>query len=288
MKLRIGTAQFGLDYGVTNKNGKLSDRTISEIFHVMDRNGIDKIDTASGYGDAHFRLKPHLSKGNYSVSTKISVDDLDFNKLRGSLEGRISSIIDELGVNSLDTVLIHDPTKLDKKNWLNLEQAFNELCENTIIEAFGLSVYLPSETQYLLNTPCVVQLPLSIFNQTFFNSGEIERLKYLGCRIQVRSIFHQGLALSRNWGEKFMPYKRINSTYWDLIDSKYVDPIKLCFDFARSINGVEEVVVGVTTSQELLQIAQVVNDDSTIISDFPFGKLVSDETFSNPALWGRL
>lgn len=288
MKLVIGTAQFGLDYGVTNNNGKLTDESISKIFSVMNAHGIDKIDTACGYGDAHARLKRYLLNGKYKVSTKVSVGDLDFNNLKNSVKNRISSIIDELGVSALDTILIHDPSQLDQYSWLKLEEVFREICDIQLVGSFGMSVYSPSETRCLLNAPCFVQLPLSIFNQTFINSGEIDRLKDLGCTIQVRSIFHQGLALSRNWGEKFMPYKRINSTYWGLIDSESVDPIKLCFDYIRSINSADEVVVGVTSPQELLEIARVVNDDSNIIEDFPYGKLAGDETFSNPALWGRL
>jgi aryl-alcohol dehydrogenase-like predicted oxidoreductase len=53
-KLGIGTVQFGLDYGISNQNGKVKD--VSEILEFCKESGIDTIDTASAYGDAEERL----------------------------------------------------------------------------------------------------------------------------------------------------------------------------------------------------------------------------------------
>ena len=50
-KIAIGTAQFGLDYGVANKTGKLSISEIKKILNFAKSRGVDTIDTASAYGD---------------------------------------------------------------------------------------------------------------------------------------------------------------------------------------------------------------------------------------------
>ena len=46
-KLAIGTAQWGLDYGVTNKSGRLGDAVISTLLDSMRANAIVHLDTAA-------------------------------------------------------------------------------------------------------------------------------------------------------------------------------------------------------------------------------------------------
>ncbi|MBT6447438.1 MAG: aldo/keto reductase, partial [Flavobacteriaceae bacterium] len=50
-KIILGTAQFGLDYGI-NKYGKLSSDNIEEILQIAHNNQIRILDTAEIYGDA--------------------------------------------------------------------------------------------------------------------------------------------------------------------------------------------------------------------------------------------
>ena len=48
-KMVLGTAQFGMDYGITNVNGK---PTRNEVFNILDfawENGVRRFDTAPGY-----------------------------------------------------------------------------------------------------------------------------------------------------------------------------------------------------------------------------------------------
>ena len=52
MELCIGTAQFGLSYGVANRYKKVSKQVSLRILKLALENGISYIDTASTYGDA--------------------------------------------------------------------------------------------------------------------------------------------------------------------------------------------------------------------------------------------
>ena len=45
-KMILGSAQFGMDYGVSNKSGKISNQEIKDIFQFSQQNHIDTIDTA--------------------------------------------------------------------------------------------------------------------------------------------------------------------------------------------------------------------------------------------------
>ena len=63
MKLAIGTAQFGMDYGLSNKYGKSEKYEVSKILQYAHSQGIDVIDTAPSYGDSENILgnnfRPH-------------------------------------------------------------------------------------------------------------------------------------------------------------------------------------------------------------------------------------
>ena len=65
MKIAIGTAQFGMRYGISNTTGKVSDLDIYKILNLAQKFNINTIDTAIDYGDAEERLgKNNLKRFN--------------------------------------------------------------------------------------------------------------------------------------------------------------------------------------------------------------------------------
>ena len=64
MKTILGTAQFGLDYGISNTTGKLNSHHIENILNTAIRLGVNYLDTANVYGDAEEKL------GKFSELTK--------------------------------------------------------------------------------------------------------------------------------------------------------------------------------------------------------------------------
>ena len=55
-KLTIGTAQFGLDYGIANRSGQVNFEEIQKILDFAFDLGINTLDTAIAYGDSETRL----------------------------------------------------------------------------------------------------------------------------------------------------------------------------------------------------------------------------------------
>ena len=51
-KLALGSANFGLDYGVANKSGKISESELSKILLFAHEACIEVVDTAQAYGIA--------------------------------------------------------------------------------------------------------------------------------------------------------------------------------------------------------------------------------------------
>ena len=52
MRLSLGTAQFGLNYGIANNIGKINHEESLQIIKTASSAGIDFIDTAINYGDS--------------------------------------------------------------------------------------------------------------------------------------------------------------------------------------------------------------------------------------------
>ena len=48
--ITLGTAQFGSDYGISNKLGKPNQKTIHGLLDFSVKNVINTFDTAAGYG----------------------------------------------------------------------------------------------------------------------------------------------------------------------------------------------------------------------------------------------
>ena len=51
-RIALGTAQFGMSYGIANKEGQVSRREVGRIINLAKKIGIRTIDTAMDYGDS--------------------------------------------------------------------------------------------------------------------------------------------------------------------------------------------------------------------------------------------
>ena len=70
MKLSLGTAQFGFDYGIKNNSGKLNENEIRKIVNFAKLNDINSIDTAKAYGDSE-KVLGKLNLNNFEVVSKL-------------------------------------------------------------------------------------------------------------------------------------------------------------------------------------------------------------------------
>ena len=78
VKLILGTAQFGSNYGVTNKS-KVNIQIVKKIFKVAKQN-INTIDTAISYRDSN-KILNKLNNKPFKINSKISLkEDVIINK----------------------------------------------------------------------------------------------------------------------------------------------------------------------------------------------------------------
>ena len=87
MKLVIGSAQFGSNYGLSNKVGELKTNEIKKILNFANKVGIREIDTAIGYGNSEKKLGKVITPDKWKAGARNTVESgmgkLGANKLLG-------------------------------------------------------------------------------------------------------------------------------------------------------------------------------------------------------------
>ena len=69
--IALGTAQFGLDYGIANSDGKVTASEVAAILELAWDGAVRWLDTAAAYGDAEAVVAAMRTAANFQVCTKI-------------------------------------------------------------------------------------------------------------------------------------------------------------------------------------------------------------------------
>ena len=242
-RLMLGTAQWGLDYGVTNAAGRLSDAAIESIVNECRASGIEWLDTARAYGDAESRIGA-LAQG-FHLQTKLVASGRTARELLADLEASLQA----LGRSRVDAVLIHDWPSLSDADRAAVGEAFSTMLESGCIAEVGISGYTDADLAVALESLPVLhvaQLPVNALDQRLDGSSVVGRFREAGGRVQARSVFLQGTLI-----ESAGPF----SDHPDV--RRWMSSghgLTAALQFVRSRDWVDDVVVGVTSREELSQI----------------------------------
>ncbi len=262
----LGTAQFGMPYGVTNALGIPDDKELSEIFDVAQRLNISTLDTATVYGNSHQRIGRNSAKP-FQIITKLpaGVDASDVYSC-------VKNILQELQQDKLYGVLLHSQEDLSRPRFDSVLRELQELKKRGLVENIGASVYELSNHLPIFRSGKldIVQLPLNVLDNRA--SESIYRLKEVcpTLKIHCRSVFLQGALVSCS---SALPKKL--STLIDAVDDfkSHCDrnnieagsaALKFVFD-----HPIDAVVVGVTCANELLEIESWLNQAKFMTLSYP-------------------
>jgi len=179
-KLALGTAQFGLDYGISNKTGQVRDSEAIGIINIARKMGLTTIDTAMAYGESESRLAL-IGVEEFEIITKLpEFPDRDF-PVRDWVESQINGSITRLRVDHLHGVLLHRPQQVLGSYGNEIVKALENLKELGKIRQIGVSIYSPNELEAIMNIIKIdiVQAPMNILDQRLARSGWLEKLKDL-------------------------------------------------------------------------------------------------------------
>ena len=125
-KLSLGTVQFGLNYGVSNKNGKISLSEAKKILQLAKDSNIDLIDTAISYGDSE-KVIGDIGIKDFKFVSKLPDLPSGYINVDAWVEENVKSSIKRLGINSLYGLLIHKTENLLDNKGKKLISSLNRM-----------------------------------------------------------------------------------------------------------------------------------------------------------------
>lgn len=286
--LALGTVQFGLDYGVANRNGRVAFGDVKAIIAEAAQAGVDVLDTAIVYGDAEATLG-RVGVADWRVVTKLPPIPPGIADVEVWAKEAIDASLDRLKLSRLAGVLLHHPTDLLGPNGSALQRALEAAKLSGRVEKLGVSIYHPEELEAVLPvfSPGLVQAPLNILDRRLVASGWTRRLKDIGTEIHCRSAFLQGLLLmkAQERPNKFARWQRIWAEWDAWLDASGLSAVEACLAYALGESTIDRVVVGVDS---LAQLREIIAASTMKIPALPDWSGVVTPELINPSHWNQL
>jgi aryl-alcohol dehydrogenase-like predicted oxidoreductase len=266
MRLVIGSAQLGMNYGLFN-NKKISRKEFKKIEKLVINSKIKFIDTAIRYGESENIIGNSKLK-NLHIITKIKIPNKKNIHIKNWVSKEISKSLIKLKINKIYGVLIHDYKDLLGKHGKNYLLSLQELKRKKIIKKIGISVYEPKEIKKIWKfwKPDLIQVPLNPLDNRILDSGWVDILKKFKVKIFVRSVFLQGLLINENKSlrinknEKIILNKFRNWCY-----KNNLPLLQACLHFIKQFKKIDYLVVGFNNSNQLKEIIDVFKKKQIII-----------------------
>lgn len=256
-KIALGTAQFGMDYGINNKPGMVGPDEVRLILDEAVAAGIDTVDTAYYYGQSEKRIGDFLRKGGRHLKLISKQPVCRHDEVKKFLLESLS----RLGARRLYGYLVHsfESYKKDETVWAELE----ELKAEGKAAKIGFSLYSPFELEYILKKNLaidMIQVPFSIFDQRF--GPYLSELKNRKVEIYARSVFLQGLVFNNPYtlDKYFAKIKDRIEALNSLSARLGMSIASLCVGFVTSNGNIDKAVVGVDSLENLIEITGIAQD----------------------------
>jgi len=258
-RLALGTAQFGLTYGVANRLGRPSESEVREILALARRAGIDTLDTAIAYGDSEQRLGA-VGVADWRIVSKVPAMPSGVADPVSWLKEQVAESLRRLHAAQLEAVLLHSATDAWGPAGGSILAGLRELKDAGLVRAIGVSIYDPEHLERIwpVWVPDIVQAPCNVLDRRLLSSGWLERLVDAGVRVHTRSVFLQGLLLM-DPGERpatFAPWQPLLTRWFDWCASQGHAPLSAALNFVYAQRQIERVVVGVDSAAQLGQILE--------------------------------
>ncbi len=287
-RLALGTAQFGLKYGVANISGQVSPNEATVILQQAQAAGIDTLDTAIAYGESEQRLG-NIGIEGWQVVSKLPAMPDDCKDVAGWVRETVRGSLQRLSLDGLYGLLLHRPQQLLESRGEDLYAALVELKDRGLVRKIGISIYDPGELgllwpRFQLD---LVQAPFNILDRRLEASGWLARLHQAEAEVHVRSIFLQGLLLieAGRRPEKFNRWQLLWNRWDQWLNDQALTPVQACLGFVMSRPEINRIVVGV---DNLRQLQEILVAAEMRVPTPPTAIMSEDLNLINPSRWDTL
>lgn len=259
-RLTLGTVQFGLDYGIANKSGQPSYETARDIIACACEHGVNCLDTAAAYGTSEEVIGKALRELGISdkvtIATKIHhlEPGLTASQADAAVEQCVTTSLKRLALDALPICVFHI-----ESNFLEYADSLAKMKSRGLVKHIGSSTMTPEATLKIAGSGAAgaVQIPTSILDRRFVDSGLLDRAADHSVAVFVRSIYLQGLLL--------MPEPDIHPQLADVIPVRRnlsalasnagISLAELAIRYLLGIPGITSLVVGVDTVDQMRENA---------------------------------
>lgn len=256
-QLVLGTAQWGIAYGVANRMGRPPPGEVAAILAEARAAGITTLDTARAYGDAERVIGSHAADG-WRVVTKLGPDvaapGVGREEARERARTSLMKSRRSLRRERLDAVLLHRPDHREASGGGAWDVLQSERRAGRI-GAIGVSVVAVDEAAGLLDDAEIeiVQVPASLLDRRLHGAGFFAKALGRGVDVMVRSIFLQGVAhLSPDELPTHLSAFRPVLRHLDHVAAEHgVSRPQLFMSWARHRLGGARLVIGCETRTQL-------------------------------------
>jgi aryl-alcohol dehydrogenase-like predicted oxidoreductase len=277
--------QFGLAYGIANREGQVSAAEAARIIACGRQHGLDTLDTAASYGESERRLG-EIGVGEWRVVSKLPPLPQDCQDVAAWVEHSARASLERLRIPRLDGLLVHRPADLASERGAELFSALQGLQRAGLVSRIGASVYAPEELETLMQRFALdlVQAPFNIVDRRLETSGWLRRLKADGAEVHTRSVFLQGLLLLAagarpaqfgRWQELWNAWDR-----WVALTGR--SRAEACLGFALRRPEIDRVVIGVDS---VAQLVAAVGAGLPLAEDPPGEISCGDPELVEPSHW---
>jgi len=284
-RLAIGTANFGMPYGLSNSSELLSVESVAEIIAKSRSLGIDCLDTANAYGSSQ-KVLGKIGITGWTVVSKISTIPKDCSDVSEFVDRQVETILADLKVAEVETVLVHNASDLVGTFGDQIFCTLEKHQTAGTVKRIGVSIYGPESLEKIISRYRVevVQAPLNVLDNRLVSSGWLDNLVTRGIEVHARSVFLQGLLVSPALqGQEFFSRWRTILGRWNEISGSNVhSALQTCLTHVKSFADVSRIVVGVDNEDQVVEIVDLFNKPSWQVQDFMTGV---DEELINPSGW---
>ena len=291
-RIALGTVQFGLNYGISNREGITPEAKVGEMLKYAWEKGVHVLDTAASYGNSEDVIGRNITQDtSFRILTKTPIfEEKRIDKRHAEkLINTFYKSLERMKQSTLYGLFVHHGVDLLKDGGQHLWDAMEDLKREGLVKKIGASAYSPMEINELLNKYHLdlAQLPLNVFDQRILFGGYLQHFKKHNIEIHGRSVFLQGLLLMpiKEIPEYFNPFKPLLKRYHSSLREKGISMLNAAMGFVYGITNIDHILVGINNCQQLKEIIETVNNlhslDQIDFSEYS----ITNESLINPSLW---
>jgi aryl-alcohol dehydrogenase-like predicted oxidoreductase len=282
MELVLGTAQFGLAYGVAGRSAPLSDAEARAVLAAAAARGVRWLDTAPAYGDIEQRLASLCGDLPFEIVSKLpalptdargqGAADLVVAAVRRS-RARLGSRLKVLLFHRAEDLLREDAELL----WRAVSRQADDEGIHIGVSCYQLDTLREIQTRWPVQA---AQLPGNALDQALrsLNPAEAPPL------VQSRSAFLQGLlVMPEDQAVRRLPAASQALQRWHAwCRSRSMDPLSAALAVVKGFSAVGQCVVGVDNLSHFEQIASAWEHCTPAVEP---GLACSDLSVTDPRQW---